>query len=191
MVSLAAKSDPRPAWFVGAAFGGNDDQSARFLYEGIWENGYTDRYLEQVKSIQPGDRIAIKSTYTRKNGLPFDSRGNDVSVMAIKAIGTVTENLNNGRHLKVDWTAFDSPREWYFPLIGVPFRECIRVNGLPTVSSLSPSAAAHKISTSSETTLIGRSGLGMIPCPMGVSAGPSFTPNSPISYCPTAMSETS
>ena len=118
MVSLAAKSDPRPAWFVGAAYfdddGTYEDQSARFLSEGIWENGYFDRYLEDVKSVQPGDRIAIKSTYKRRNGLPFDSRGNDVSVMAIKAIGTVTENLNNGRHLKVDWRPFDSPREWYF-----------------------------------------------------------------------------
>ena len=114
MVSQAENLDLRPAWFVGAAFGGNDDQSARFFSEGIWENGYTDRYLEAVKSVQPGDRIAIKATYTRKNDLPFDSRGNDVSVMAIKAIGKVTENLNNGRHLKVDWMSFESPREWYF-----------------------------------------------------------------------------
>ena len=114
MVSAAENFDLRPAWFVGAAFGGNDDQSARFLSEGIWENGYTDRYLEAVKSVQPGDQIAIKATYKRRNGLPFDSRGNDVSVMAIKAIGKVTENLNDGRHLKVDWTAFESPHEWYF-----------------------------------------------------------------------------
>ena len=34
--------------------------------------------------------------------------------MAIKAIGTVTENLGDGRTLKVDWKPFDSPREWYF-----------------------------------------------------------------------------
>ena len=34
--------------------------------------------------------------------------------MAIKAIGTVKENLGDGRTLKVDWTPFDTPREWYF-----------------------------------------------------------------------------
>ena len=34
--------------------------------------------------------------------------------MAIKAIGTVKENLGDGRTLKVDWKPFDPPREWYF-----------------------------------------------------------------------------
>ncbi|HMP71575.1 MAG TPA: AAA family ATPase, partial [Pirellulaceae bacterium] len=48
------------------------------------------------------------------HGLPFDNRGHVVSVMAIKAIGTVTQNLGNGRNLKVDWVALDPPREWYF-----------------------------------------------------------------------------
>ena len=83
----------RACWFVGAAYGGTDDQTPRFLQEGIWENGYQDKYLDAVKSIQVGDRIAIKSSYTRKHDLPFDNRGQTVSVMAIKAIGTVKENL--------------------------------------------------------------------------------------------------
>ena len=34
--------------------------------------------------------------------------------MAIKAIGTVKQNLGDGRILKVDWKSFDRPREWYF-----------------------------------------------------------------------------
>ncbi|MBD3816946.1 MAG: AAA family ATPase [Halothiobacillus sp.] len=104
----------RACWFVGATYGGTDDQRPRFLQEGIWENGYQDKYLDAVKSIQVGDRIAIKSSYTRKHDLPFDNRGQTVSVMAIKAIGTVKENLGDGRTLKVDWTPFDPPREWYF-----------------------------------------------------------------------------
>jgi 5-methylcytosine-specific restriction protein B len=104
----------RACWFVGATSGGTDDQTPRFLQEGIWENGYQDKYLDAVKSIQVGDRIAIKSSYTRKHDLPFDSRGQTVSVMAIKAIGTVKENLGDGRTLKVDWKPFDPPREWYF-----------------------------------------------------------------------------
>ena len=101
-------------WFVGATYGGTDDQTPRFLQEGIWENGYHDKYLDAVKSIQVGDRIAIKSSYTRKHDLPFDNRGQTVSVMAIKAIGTVKENLGDGRNLKVDWKPFEPPREWYF-----------------------------------------------------------------------------
>ncbi len=101
-------------WFVGAAYGGTDDQTQRFIEEGVWENGYEDKYLDKVKSIQPGDRIAIKASYTRKNGLPFDNRGYSVSTMAIKAVGTVTKNMGNGRKIEVDWTPVKGTREWYF-----------------------------------------------------------------------------
>ena len=106
--------NPRPAWFVGAAFGGVDDQTERFIQDGIWEGGPVERYGDSVASIQPGDRIAIKSWFTRKNGLRFDNRGEFVSVMAIKATGVVVENLGNRRSLRVDWTPIDPPREWYF-----------------------------------------------------------------------------
>jgi 5-methylcytosine-specific restriction protein B len=99
---------------VGASYGGSEDQTQFFLDEGIWQNGYQDKYLDVVKSIQAGDRIAIKSSYTRKRDLPFDNRGQTVSVMAIKAIGTVATNLGDGRTLKVEWQPLDPPREWYF-----------------------------------------------------------------------------
>ena len=114
---MNAKADgagAKASWFVGASYGKTDDQTSRFLDEGIWVNGYQDKYLDEVKSIKVGDRIAIKSSYTRKHALPFDNRGQTVSVMAIKAIGTVTDNLGDGRNLKVDWKPFDPPREWYF-----------------------------------------------------------------------------
>ena len=101
-------------WFVGASYGGTDDQMPRFLSEGIWENGYDDKHLDVVRSMRTGDRIAIKASYTRKHGLPFESRGQAVSVMAIKAIGTITENLNDGKRVKVDWTKVEPVREWYF-----------------------------------------------------------------------------
>jgi 5-methylcytosine-specific restriction protein B len=102
------------SWFVGASYGGTDDQMPRFLSEGIWENGYDDKHLDVVLSMRPGERIAIKSSYTRKHGLPFDSRGRAVSVMGIKAVGTITENLNDGKRVKVDWTKVEPVREWYF-----------------------------------------------------------------------------
>ena len=103
----------RACWFVGATYG-SDDQTSRFFNDGIWQNGYQDKYLDQVKSIQTGDRIAIKSSYTRKHDLPFDNRGQSVSVMAIKAIGIVKKNHGDGRTLDVEWTPFNPPREWYF-----------------------------------------------------------------------------
>ena len=106
--------NPRPAWFVGAQFGANNDQTERFIQDGFWEGGPVESYGDQIALIQPGDRIAIKSWYTRKNGLPFDNRGEFVSVMAIKAKGVVVENLGDRRSLRVDWTPIDQPREWYF-----------------------------------------------------------------------------
>ena len=104
------------AWFLGAYWRGEEqpDQTDRFISEGIWENGYEDRYLPYVRSIQVGDRVAIKSVYNRKNGLPFDNRGHLVSTMKLMAIGVVTSNLGDGRRLHVDWTPVDPPREWYF-----------------------------------------------------------------------------
>jgi 5-methylcytosine-specific restriction protein B len=114
MTENAMIQEARSYWFVGAMYDGSDDQTPRFLKEGVWENGYEDRYLDLVKAIQIGDRIAIKSSYTRKHELPFDNRGHSVSVMGIKATGTVTANLGDGRQVKVDWTPLDSLREWYF-----------------------------------------------------------------------------
>lgn len=67
-------SDPNTYWFVGASYGGTDDQTPRFLAEGIWENGYEDKYLDTVRAMQPGERIAIKAVYTQKHELPFDNR---------------------------------------------------------------------------------------------------------------------
>ena len=105
----------RPAWFVGAAFGGGtDDKADRFIREKVWEHGFRDRWIEEVRSVHVGDRIAIKSTYTKKYGLPFDNRGHSVSVMAIKAVGVVRDNPGDGRRLAVDWTPIEPHREWYF-----------------------------------------------------------------------------
>ncbi|CUH81516.1 McrB family protein [Tropicibacter naphthalenivorans] len=105
----------RPSWFVGAAYNRTEDQTPRFLAEGIWENGYEDgKYSDLVRSMRPGDRIAIKSSYTRKRELPFDNRGATVSVMAIKAVGTITANLDDGKRVQVNWTPVSPPREWYF-----------------------------------------------------------------------------
>lgn len=108
------RAEHRANWFVGSSYRGTDDQMPRFLAEGIWENGYDDKLLDLARSMQAGERIAIKAAYTRKHGLPFDSRGRAVSVMGIKAVGTITENLNDGKRVKVDWAKVEPVREWYF-----------------------------------------------------------------------------
>lgn len=100
-------------WFVGATWD-NIDQFDRFITNGIWENGYEDKLTEEVKSMAIGDHIAIKSSYTKKNGLTFDNRGSHVSVMLIKATGVITKNYNDGHKVAVNWTVLNEPKEWYF-----------------------------------------------------------------------------
>ena len=56
-------------WFVGAFWGEDGDQTSRFLEEEIWENGDDGEFLDKVRSMRPGDRIAIKAAYRRKHGL--------------------------------------------------------------------------------------------------------------------------
>lgn len=103
------------AWFVGASFGGTDDQTPRFLAEQIWEiRNPTDKEIALVRSMQAGERIAIKAAYTRKRGVPFDNRGRTLSVIGIKAIGTILANPQDGERIQVGWQAVDPVREWYF-----------------------------------------------------------------------------
>ena len=117
MLSAQAPSrdqDSNPCWFVGASLGGQNDQTDRFIEEGVWEHGFEDKYLDVVRSMRVGERIAIKAAFTRKNNLPFDNRGQTVSVMAIKATGKIAENPGDGRRIRVQWQNFNSPSEWYF-----------------------------------------------------------------------------
>ena len=110
----AGKSDEGPYWFVGAAFGGHDHQLDRFLEERIWEISEPgEPHRLQVLSMQPGQKIAIKSTYVRKKDLPFDNRDQPVSVMAIKATGTIKSNPGTGEAVEVDWDPSFELREWY------------------------------------------------------------------------------
>ena len=106
-------TDTQPYWFVGATYN-NEDQTARFIEQGVWEVNTEGKQTDLVKSIKAGEKIAIKSSYTRKNDLPFDNRGHAVSVMAIKAVGTVVENVGDGQTLIVDWEKDIALREWYF-----------------------------------------------------------------------------
>lgn len=100
-------------WFVGAAWDGID-QTERFLEQGVWQNGYDDKFLELVKQMKIGDRIAIKASFTRKRDVPFENHGRAASVMRIKAIGTISGNSGDGRSVDVTWQSVDPPRDWYF-----------------------------------------------------------------------------
>ncbi len=113
-MALDTRNAPRPAWFVGAVWGDTDDQTQRFLDEGIWEIDPTHPKPDPLREMQPGDRIAIKSTFTQKHDLPFDSRNDPVSVMRLKAIGMIASRTNDWKCVRVDWKELEPPREWYF-----------------------------------------------------------------------------
>lgn len=108
-----ASTAPR-YWFAGASYGGSDDQTERFIANGIWENGYDDRFTDVVRSVKPGDRIAIKSSFVRKHDLPFANNNIPVGTMRIKAVGTVVRNHGDGKGLDVKWEADYKRRDWFF-----------------------------------------------------------------------------
>lgn len=105
------------AWYVGATGTGSDgvwhDYFEQYVEEGRWENGWDDRFTDEVKSMKPGDRIAIKATSKQKKNLPFENNGKWVGFADIKAIGTITENPGDGKNIKVDWEKFPTSKRWY------------------------------------------------------------------------------
>jgi 5-methylcytosine-specific restriction protein B len=95
----------------------------------FWDKGGQEGLSEQMLAMQPGERIAIKATYTRKHGLPFDNRGHTVSVMTIKAVGTITENPNEGRRVKVEWAKSSQYGSGISTLIERQSGACSRATG--------------------------------------------------------------
>ena len=112
-MSKVEKIDSLSYWFVGAMWSDNDE-TARFVANDIWENGYGDMIVEDVKSIKVGDKIAIKSSLKQKDNLPFNNNGFYVPCMHIKAVGTVVENHNDGKKLDINWDKSFKQKTWYF-----------------------------------------------------------------------------
>ena len=95
-------------WFASAHWDEKNppDQTERFLDEGIWENEYNNRYINEVLSMRVNDKIAIRSVSTQRKDLPFDARNKTVARMTIKAIGTVVANREDGKTVEVDISGF-------------------------------------------------------------------------------------
>ncbi len=68
--------------------------------------------IVNMAAMQPGDRIAIKATFTQKHSLPFEANGHVVSVMRIKARGVISRVTPE--RLLVDWEKLHPARDWYF-----------------------------------------------------------------------------
>lgn len=107
-------------WFVGAMFGVDGgppmDRTPEFVSNGLWRAQQPHKYATAIRSMKPGERIAIKAAFTRKNDLPFDIGAQTAAVMAIRATGTIIDNPGDGDQVSVAW---DEPaavpdEDWYF-----------------------------------------------------------------------------
>lgn len=95
-------------YYLVGAFWDSDtpqDQTERFVKEGIWINGYNNKFIKDVKNVATGSKIAIKAAFVRNK---------KDSVMTIKARGVVIENMNDGQNLIVDWEKNFEPFEVAF-----------------------------------------------------------------------------
>lgn len=75
----------------------NTSQLDRFIRNGIWENGYSDKFTKKTNSVPVGSAIAAKTSYTMKRD------GKTIPVLEVHARGIVTGNRKNGKVLDVDW----------------------------------------------------------------------------------------
>lgn len=110
---MLSKKCSKKCWYVGGIWN-KDDKAEKFIENGIWQNGYDDKYINDVNSISVGDRIALKTSYTQKKDLPFNIGDNYASVMEIKATGVVIDNPKDGKAISVKWKKLDKPKKWYF-----------------------------------------------------------------------------
>lgn len=92
-------------WVVGARFGGQRDQSKKFIQQGIWMLGHekgTPDYNKALK-MKPGDRIAIKTM-----------KGRAQKGIKIHHIGIIKEQIKTNPQLisyAVNWVATDLARD--------------------------------------------------------------------------------
>ncbi len=108
---------PVSSWFVVTP-GPETEEHRRFLSENIWEipsktKVSPNELTQQVRSMKPGDRIALKAIRYCIDDAPFNSRGRWVITMDIYAVGTVQEASEDGRGIKVAWTPLEKPKPWY------------------------------------------------------------------------------
>jgi len=101
-------------WFVSSSDSNRGDRTDEFLKNGYWQSSEEKYHLEYLKSMKVGDNIVLRTNAIRRKNLPFDNRGNPVSVMVIKAIGKIVQKMEDERTIKVEWERIDPPREWYF-----------------------------------------------------------------------------
>ena len=111
-------------WLVGEDLG--YDNTNDYLENKYWADGYyrsgDNRNEAILKKIKKGDRIAIKSSFTQKNNLPFENNSKFCSVLRIKARGVAQEDFSlTDKKVNVVWEHDFKPIDLY----GVSYRKTI------------------------------------------------------------------
>jgi hypothetical protein len=101
-------------WYVNANFTDDRKFMERFIQEGIWENIDGKKNDKYINEMAVGDKIAIKITSKQTSELPFDNKRLGVSVMTIKATGTITNKREDNKTIDVEWNVLEVPKKWYF-----------------------------------------------------------------------------
>lgn len=84
-------------WLLEAIWSGGAEHANRYINENVWVNIYSNK-MKEFNQIRVNDVVAVKTSITKRIE---DNRF--ISAIKIKAIGIVTKNLNDGRHLEIDW----------------------------------------------------------------------------------------
>jgi predicted ATPase len=96
-------------WIVRAKWEGKYNQTQRFLSDNIWENGYSDKFIEVVNKIKKDDILLL------------------ANASYIEYYAIVKENYQDGKTILVkEWIKIDEP--FYIPATG---------NYIKTISKLS------------------------------------------------------
>jgi hypothetical protein len=82
--------------FVVGGYWSGDDQSQRFMSEGIWENAKDEGDDSIMHTVQVGDTFVLKSTFSKERN----------SLLRIKGVGKVTGRLTP-EVFSVNWTIRD------------------------------------------------------------------------------------
>ena len=99
---------------VGAAYDGIDDQTERFVAEGIWGNGtgtsITSSFAPCVQATTLRSRRPTRASTVCPSTMPATLCRSSVS----RVTGTIRENLGDGRVVRVAWAPIEPIRGWYF-----------------------------------------------------------------------------
>jgi len=118
------------SWLVRADWNDAGSQFERFIHEKIWENGYSNKFIEIVNAIEIGDTLYLAD----KSEIKYSAK--------------CSKNYNDGRKIEVEeWMSFDKPI--YFPGKGAYSQTIARVASEKNLFKILKEESSRKLSKAS------------------------------------------